>query len=115
MLLVALGAAIGGPARFLVSGWVGRTIGETFPWGTLAVNVAGCFLIGAFAAGAPAHGPWLFFGTGFLGSFTTVSSFSLQTLALTREGDARRAALNVVLSLSLGLLAAGAGFAMGSR
>jgi CrcB protein len=53
MLWIALGGALGGPARYFVSGFVGRHIGETFPWGTMVVNVIGCFAIGLIAA-APA-------------------------------------------------------------
>src|SRR5713226_2350484 len=107
-LWVALGSALGGMARYFLSGVVARRIGETFPWGTLAVNVSGAFLIGIFAAlamdkasllGSP--NPWLFAVTGFLGCYTTVSSFSLQTLALARDGESGRAVGNVVLSVAL--------------
>jgi fluoride exporter len=111
MAWIALGAAIGGPLRFFISGLIGRWIGETFPWGTLAVNVMGSFLIGALwgATGGSAPG-WQFAATGFLGAFTTVSSFSLQTLALARDGDLRLAALNSALSLGLCLFACGLGW-----
>ena len=111
---VALGAAVGGPLRFFLSGLIGRTIGETFPWGTLFVNVTGSFAIGALAAAAPFSSgpPWLFAVTGILGSYTTVSSFSLQTLALARDNDRTRAAGNAGLSLMLCLLAAASGFAL---
>lgn len=110
---VALGGAVGGPARFLISGLVGRRFGETFPWGTLVVNVTGAFAIGAFATAAT-HAPtgpaWQFAVTGVLGSYTTVSSFSLQTLALAREGQTRLAALHAAGSLvaCLGAVLAGA-------
>lgn len=118
-LAVAAGAMIGGPLRFFVSGVVARRFGETFPWGTLAVNVTGAFIIGLVASFAaarnfgPASLPLLAVSTGILGSFTTVSSFSLQTLNLLRDGEYRRAILNVVMSLALGLMAAGAGDALG--
>ena len=115
---VALGSALGGVARFFISGYIGRRIGETFPWGTMAVNVSGSLAVG-FAAGIagmattqpPSH-LWQLAVTGFLGSYTTVSSFSLQTLALARDGQLLRAAGNVLLSLALciGCLAAGAAF-----
>ena len=115
LLFVALGSAVGGPARYFVSGLVGRTIGETFPWGTMTVNVVGAFAIGAIAAAASlgkfsAEGAWPFAVTGFLGSFTTVSSFSLQTLALARDGETWRAGANVVLSVVLSLGAVAIGF-----
>src|SRR6186713_714442 len=114
---VALGSAIGGPARYFVAGVVGRSIGQTFPWGTMVVNVSGAFAIGMLAAAASVHGllpapvAWQFAVTGFLGSYTTVSSFSLQTLALVRNGWILRAAGNVLLSVALCLCAVALGYA----
>jgi CrcB protein len=116
---VALGSVLGGTARFWLSGFVARRVGETFPWGTMVVNVSGAFLLGILAASAAGHGlfaaarPWQFAAIGILGTYTTVSSFSLQTLALARDGEMMRAAGNMVLSLSLCLLAVTAGFAAG--
>lgn len=112
---VAAGSAFGGVARFFVSGLIARTFGETFPWGTMAVNVTGAFGVGVLAALARRQGllalpeAWPFAVTGFLGSYTTVSSFSLQTLALVREGEWLRAGGNIVLSLVLCLSAAALG------
>ncbi len=110
-LWVLLGSALGGSVRFLISGLVARHVGETFPWGTMTVNVTGSFLIGLVAAGGVlgSGAAWQFAVVGLLGSYTTVSSFSLQTLAMLREGAMRRAAANIVLSVALCLLAAGAG------
>lgn len=105
-----------GMARYWLSGFIGRWIGETFPWGTMVVNVSGAFAIGLIAAvGATQDdfaslGLWHLLVIGFLGSYTTVSSFSLQTLALVREGEQWQAAGNVVLSLGLCLSAAALGF-----
>lgn len=116
---VALGSALGGAARFFLSGFVGRRIGETFPWGTMAVNVTGAFAIGIIAAVASRYAAfnepesWQFAVVGVLGSFTTVSSFSLQTLALVREGQFRRAGANILLSLALCLSTVALGFAAG--
>ena len=116
---VALGSVLGGIARFWLSGVVARRVGETFPWGTLIINVSGAFAIGILAASAAGHGalaavrPWQFAVTGFLGCYTTVSSFSLQTLALARDGEMARASGNVLLSLLLCLAAVAAGFAAG--
>lgn len=111
---VALGSGLGGAARFAVSGMVARAIGETFPWGTIAVNVSGSLALGALAAraeaGALAPALWQLAAVGFLGSYTTVSSFSLQTLALVREGEIARAASNIALSLMLCLAATAVGF-----
>ena len=118
LISVVLGSVLGGVARYFVSGFVARRIGETFPWGTLFINVSGAFLIGIIGAlaedGASAFAspdPWLFAVTGFLGCYTTVSSFSLQTLALARNGEAGRAAGYVVLSVVLCLGAVTLGFA----
>lgn len=98
--LVLLGSALGGAGRYLCSGLVARRVGETFPWGTLFVNVAGSFVIGFFyeltAADAPARA---FIMVGVCGGYTTFSSFSLQTLTLIREGELLRATANVVGSI----------------
>jgi CrcB protein len=118
---VALGSVLGGMARYFVSGFVARRVGETFPWGTLIVNVSGAFLIGIFGALAESDAstlaspdPWLFAVTGFLGCYTTVSSFSLQSLALARDGQSGRAGSYVVISVVLCLAAVTAGFALAS-
>ncbi len=117
LLWVALGSVFGGMTRFWVSGAVARRVGETFPWGTMTVNVSGAFAIGVIGGMASTGqgifatpNPWLFAVTGFLGCYTTVSSFSLQTLSLARDGEGRRAAGNVVLSLLLCLAAVVLGF-----
>jgi CrcB protein len=114
--LVSAGAIVGTPLRFFVARIVGQRVGETFPWGTLVVNVTGCFVMGLVAAYAKKHGLsggseyWLLLATGFLGSYTTVSSFSLQTLALARGGESRAALGNIVLSVGLCLGAVALGF-----
>lgn len=118
-LLVSLGATLGTPARFFISGVVARRFGETIPWGTLVVNVTGCLVMGLVAAVALARGLaggsafWLVGATGFLGSYTTASSFALQTRALLRDGEARLALSYVGLSLALGLAAVASGFELG--
>src|SRR5579862_241354 len=100
-------------ARYFVSGVVARRVGETFPYGTLLINVSGAFVIGIFGDLATDNAsllaepnPWLFAVTGFLGAYTTVSSFSLQTLSLARDGEGGRAVLYVALSVALSLTAA---------
>jgi CrcB protein len=121
LLWVVLGSALGGPARYLVSGLVGRHIGERFPWGTMTVNVTGALMMGALAAAAAVKGllpmpeSWQLAAVGFLGSYTTVSSFSLQTLALARDGELLKAAGNVALSLSLCLAAVAAGYGLAAN
>ncbi len=114
--LVALGATLGTPARFFISGVVARRFGETIPWGTLVVNTSGCLVMGMVGAIANVRGLsvasafWLLAATGFLGSYTTVSSFALQTRALLRDGENRLAAAYVGLSLVLCLGGVAAGF-----
>ncbi|MGC1559029.1 MAG: fluoride efflux transporter CrcB [Bradyrhizobium sp.] len=116
---VILGTMFGGMARYFISGFVARRVGETFPWGTLFINVSGAFVIGIFGALAlddasifAEPDPWLFAVTGFLGCYTTVSSFSLQSLALARDGQRTRAAGYVGFSVALCLGAVALGFAL---
>jgi CrcB protein len=92
MLLVMAGGSIGALSRYAVSLWAARFLGTRFPWGTLAVNLSGCFLIGlAFALaerGLSIMNPSmrLFFMTGYLGALTTFSTFGLETVNSLREG-----------------------------
>src|SRR3981189_1074203 len=106
--LVLLGGFFGGISRFFVSGFVGRRIGETFPWGTLIVNVSGALAIGILAGLARSRGG-IFAGetfrdlafVGFLGGYTTVPSFCLQTLNLALDGQDPPAAFHTILSPAL--------------
>jgi len=109
---IGLGSAIGGICRYGLSGVVARHFGETFPLGTLIVNVTGCFLVGAFAGLTGTEGRLLvspsfrqFFTLGICGGYTTFSSFGLQTLNLAREGEWFRAGANASLSFVMCLLA----------
>ena len=111
-LWIAVGGALGSVARFWFSGVVARHVGETFPWGTILVNVSGSFVIGFFATLTSPEGRWFvpatfrqFFMIGVLGGYTTFSSFTLQTLALARDGEWLFAALNAIGSFVLCLLA----------
>ncbi|MBR0849077.1 fluoride efflux transporter CrcB [Bradyrhizobium diazoefficiens] len=117
VIAIVIGSVLGGTARYFVSGVVARRLGETFPWGTMTINVTGAFLIGIFGALATHPGsvfaspdPWLFAVTGFLGCYTTVSSFSLQTLTLARSGEPLAALGNVAFSVGLCLAAVSCGF-----
>lgn len=110
-LLVALGAAVGAPLRYLVDRAVSSRHDSLFPWGTLAVNVAGSFLLGLLAA-ATLHtsAPVLaMFGTGLCGGLTTYSTFGYETIRLLRDRARLVAVLNVVVSIVAGSGAAAAG------
>ena len=109
---VMLGSALGGGARYFFSGLVANHFGETFPWGTLIVNVTGCFIIGFFATLTGPDGRVFvrtearqFVMTGICGGYTTFSSFSLQTLNLVRDGEMAWASANIGMSFLLCLLA----------
>ncbi len=117
---VAIGGAVGTLLRYWCSGIVAVAIGETFPWGTMAVNVVGSTLIGMFAAivgpdGRLLLGPDLRQSilVGVFGGFTTFSSFSLQTLALIQDDEWLFAASNVLLSVSLCLGGVWLGWSLG--
>lgn len=109
---IAVGSAVGGVARFWCSGVAARLIGETFPWGTLIVNVVGSFIIG-FVATLTAPDGRVFIGStarlgimaGFCGGYTTFSSFSIQTLNLLNDGEWLYAGMNITLSVVLCLIA----------
>jgi len=113
---VMLGSALGGGARYFFSGVIANQFGETFPFGTLIVNVTGSFIIGFFATLTGPDGRILvrtegrmFFMTGICGGYTTFSSFSLQTLNLVRDGEIGLAGANIGMSVIFCLLAVWAG------
>ena len=112
IFLVAVGGALGSVARYLSSLALARWFGETFPWGTLFVNVAGSFIIGFYFILTAPNGrllvspDWrIFITVGICGGFTTFSSFSLQTLLLLRDGQLLLAGLNAIGSFTLCLAA----------
>jgi len=112
--VVALGGAVGAPARYLVDRAVTRRRGAGFPWGTLVINVSGSLLLGVLAALAiKGHLSSVTFaaaGAGFCGAFTTFSSFTWEALAMAEEGLPLRALGYVGLSLACGLAAAAIGY-----
>jgi len=121
-LVVGAGSALGGMGRFWLSGLVAQSVGETFPWGTLLVNVSGSFVIGFLAAMVgpdsrlnPKLDPFIFqfFMVGVCGGYTTFSSFSLQTLRLVQAGQWLHGAANAALSVLLCLLAVWLGHSAG--
>jgi len=119
-LWIALGSALGGAGRYWCSGVIARHIGETFPWGTLTVNVVGSLLIGLLATVSEPDGRLLmsttlrqFFMIGVFGGFTTFSSFSLQTLNLVRDGQWVPASLYILGSVALCLVGVWLGHGLG--
>ena len=113
---VAVGSALGGVARYWCSGIIANRMGETFPWGTLIINVSGSFLIGFIATVSGTDGRFIisaearqFLMMGILGGFTTFSSFSLQTLTLARDGQWLLVGANIVGSVVLCLIMVWAG------
>lgn len=109
VLLVALGAAIGAPLRYLTDRAIQSRHESVFPWGTLTVNVAGSLVLGLLA-GLPVGAPvTALLGTGFCGALTTYSTFSYETLRLVQTGARFSAVMNVVVSIMAGFGAAAVG------
>jgi fluoride exporter len=115
---ITVGSALGGAARYWCSGFAANHFGETFPMGTLLVNVIGSFIIGFFATLTGPDGRLLvgtemrqFVMVGICGGYTTFSSFSLQTLNLIRDGEMKLASANIALSVVLCLVAVWLGYA----
>ena len=114
VLLVALGAAVGAPLRYLVDRFVQARHDSVFPWGTLTVNVAGSLLLGVLVASV--DGRWLaLLGTGFCGALTTYSTFGYETVRLVQDRARLYALLNVVVNVVAGLGAALLGALIGHR
>ncbi len=117
-LLVCLGGAAGSGTRYLVSSWAARSLGGPFPWATLLVNLAGCFLLGlimqvALTTATLSVEVRLLLTTGVMGGLTTYSTFNYESIKMWQEGATRLALVNVGVT-TLGCLAAGlAGLAVG--
>ncbi|MCW3036932.1 MAG: CrcB protein [Actinobacteria bacterium] len=107
--------AVGAPARYLLDDAISSRTQGVFPWGTLAINVSGSFLLGLLTGLALFHGlpatPRLVLGTGFCGAYTTFSTFTYETVRLAEEGAVNEAVRNALTSLVLGAAAAAAGLA----
>ncbi len=117
-VLVGLGGFVGAIARFLVGRWSGVLFDTRFPLGTFVINISGSFLLGVLGT-LVAERVWpnpdalrLALGIGFLGAFTTFSTFEFETHALLEDGSWLLAALNVTASLLLGLIAVRAGIVL---
>ena len=118
-LWIAVGSALGGVARYWCSGVAARFMGETFPWGTIIVNIVGSFSHRLLRHDHRPRRPHLrrhadqqFVMIGVLGGYTTFSSFSLQTLNLVQDGEWWLAGANVVLSVVACLVAVWLGFVL---
>ncbi|MFA6001278.1 MAG: fluoride efflux transporter CrcB [Thermoleophilia bacterium] len=109
-LVIGLGGFAGAVSRYIVGLWIGERWGRSFPLGTMAVNISGCFLIGllmsAFLEKSMVSPQWRsFLVVGFLGAYTTFSAFEYETGGLIKDGELLYAALNVILSVAAGFAA----------
>lgn len=107
---IALGGALGAVGRYLISTWVYNKGDFVFPWGTFVVNILGSFILGlVYVLGTErlviSPNTRAFLAVGFIGAFTTFSTFSLETLNIIKDGEFRLALLNVLGSVVLGILA----------
>ena len=112
-LLVIAGGMVGAPLRYLTDRMVRSRHDTVFPWGTLAVNVTGCLILGLLTGAAPGPNLQLLLGTGLCGALTTYSTFSYETLRLAEDGAGLLAVANVMVSVVAGLGAAFAGVWLG--
>lgn len=116
VVFTLLGAGLGALLRYVIGGWVNHRMGPVFPWGTLAVNVLGCFALGLLEGAAPQDEVLLFvLGRGVLAGFTTFSTLMLETLNLALAGENDRAFFNIVGSLAIGLFALFVGLGIGTE
>lgn len=118
-LLVALGGGIGSAARYLVGGWFAGRFGPAFPYGTFVINVTGSFIIGlvlAFAQERVSLSPYwrLFFAVGFVGGYTTFSTFEYESVRLLQDREMLLAAVYLIGSVVTGGVAVFAGIVLGS-
>lgn len=114
-LIVFLGGGLGAVARFAMITAIQRAVGTGFPWGTFAVNMLGCFLVGIIAELVRVRVDWqanvrLFLMVGVLGGFTTFSAFGWETLALMQSGKYMEALSNAIGQVAVGVFCVAAGF-----
>jgi CrcB protein len=111
-------AGVGGAGstiRFLLDGTVGQRTGRDFPFGTLVINLSGAFVLGLLTGLALTGNALLIAGTATIGSYTTFSTWMLETQRLAEDGDLRSAAVNVILSVVAGVGAAAIGRLLGGQ
>lgn len=116
-LVISLGGILGANARYLLGTWIAERYGTSFPYGTLVINISGSFVIGLFltliAERFVLHPNWrLFFAVGFLGAYTTFSTFSYESVVLLQNGGWRLGLVNMVGSVMLGPMAVMMGMAV---
>jgi CrcB protein len=114
--LVGVAGAVGAPLRYVIDTLVSDRVGRVFPYGTLVVNLSGCFALGLLTGLGLYHGfsgpSSVVLGTGLVGAYTTFSTFSFETITLLEDGEVSLALRNVGLSAVIGTLSAGAGLAL---
>jgi fluoride exporter len=119
VLLVALGGALGSVTRYLVGGWIASRMGASFPYGTLVINLTASFIIGfflAFAEDRAGLDPYwrLFIAVGFIGGYSTFSTYEYESIRLLQDGEMLLGALYLLGSMVGGAVAAITGVAVGS-
>ena len=119
VLLVAIGGGIGSATRYLVGGWFAARFGSAFPYGTFAINVTASFIVGFFLAFAQervslAPNLRLFVAVGFIGGYSTFSTFEYESVRLLQDGEMLLGAVYLLGSVIIGGLAAIGGIALGS-
>jgi fluoride exporter len=117
-LVIGIGGFLGANARYLVAGWAAQRFGAAFPYGTFIINISGSFILGFFMAFlrdrvfiSPNYR--LFFATGFLGAYTTFSTFAYESLGLLQAGSTLLGLANICGSVVVGLLGVFLGFVLG--
>lgn len=113
VLGIGLLGGVGAVARFALDGSVAARVGRPFPYGTLAVNLLGSFLLGTFLGAALTGDAYRLAGTGLIGAFTTFSTWMFESHRLGEDGRMRLGTANFLVSLVLGVLAAWAGRRVG--
>ena len=119
LLWVGLGGFLGANARYLLGGWVSAKFGSLFPYGTFVINITGSFILGFFLAFAQdrawVHPNWrLLFAVGFVGAYTTFSTFEYESMRLLQDGEFLLAAANLIGSVVTGAIAVLSGIALGN-